>query len=183
MPDMPDSAPPVAGAPAPNEAAARSGAGSRRGERLIALFEAAKGLLVLIVGFGLLAVVHQDVEQLAEELVGHFHLNPASRYPRIFLDVTSHFSDLRMWLLATFAFCYASLRLAEAHGLWRGRRWAEWLAVASGTIYVPIELYELFTGLSWIKIATLTANIAIIAYMARVLWRSREGSPPSEPSL
>jgi len=142
------------------------------------VFEAVKGLLVLIVGFGLLSVVHQDVEQLAEELVGHFHLNPASRYPRIFLDVTSHLSDFRMWLLATFAFCYASLRLAEAFGLWRGRRWAEWLAVASGTIYVPIEFYELFTGLSWIKIATLTANIAIIAYMSRVLWRSRAGSPP-----
>jgi len=147
------------------------------------VFEAAKGLLVLIVGFGLLSVIHQDVEQLAEELVGHFHLNPASRYPRIFLDVTSQLSDLRMWLLATSAFCYASLRLVEAYGLWRGRRWAEWLAVASGTIYVPIELYEVFTGLSWIKIATLTTNIAIIAYMSRVLWRSQEGSPPAAPSL
>lgn len=147
------------------------------------MFEAAKGLLVLMVGFGLLSVVHQDVEQLAEELVGHFHLNPASRYPRIFLDVTSHLSDFRMWLLATFAFCYASLRLAEAYGLWRGRRWAEWLAVASGTIYVPIEFYELFTGLSWIKIATLTANIAIIAYLSRVLWRSRDGPPPTAPLL
>ncbi len=147
------------------------------------MVEAGKGLLVLMVGFGLLSVVHQDVEQVAEELVSHFHLNPSSRYPRIFLDLTSHFSDLRMWLLATFAFCYAGLRLAEGFGLWRGRRWAEWLAVASGTIYVPIEFYELFTGLSWIKIATLTANIAIIAYMSRVLWRSREGSPPTAPSL
>jgi uncharacterized membrane protein (DUF2068 family) len=147
------------------------------------VFEAAKGVLVLVVGFGLLSFVHQDVDQLAEELVRHFHLNPASRYPRIFLDVTSHLADLRVWLLATFAFCYASLRLAEAYGLWRGRRWAEWLAVASGTVYVPIELYELFTGLSGIKIATLTANIAIVAYMSRVLWRSREGSPPTASSF
>ncbi len=88
-----------------------------------------------------------------------------------------------MWLLATFAFCFASLRLAEAYGLWRARRWAEWLAVASGTIYVPIEIYELFTGLSWIKVATLTVNIAIVTYMSRVLWRSGESSPPTAPSL
>jgi uncharacterized membrane protein (DUF2068 family) len=182
MPNVPDSAP-VAAASAPRAAAARSGAVSRRGERVVAVFEAAKGLLVLMVGLGLLSVAHQDVEQFAEELVGHFHLNPASRYPRIFLDVTSNLSDLRMWLLAAFAFCYASLRLAEAYGLWRARRWAEWLAVASGTIYVPIEIYELFTGLSWIKVATLTANIAIAAYMSRVLWRSRESSPPTTPSL
>jgi uncharacterized membrane protein (DUF2068 family) len=151
----------------------------RRGEQLVAVFEAAKGLLVLIVGFGLLSVVHRDLEQVAEQLVGHFHLNPASRYPRIFLDVADRFADLRMWLLAVFAFGYASLRLAEAFGLWRGRRWAEWLAAASGAIYVPIEIYELFTGPSWIKVATLTANIAIVAYMSRVLWQSRRGCAPT----
>jgi uncharacterized membrane protein (DUF2068 family) len=181
MPDMPDSNPPVAGASAPDAAAARSGMESRRAERLVAVFEATKGLLVLMVGFGLLSVVHQDLEQIAEKLVGHFHLNPASRYPRIFLDVASHFSDLRLWLLAALAFGYASLRLAEAYGLWRGRRWAEWLALASGTLYVPIEVYELFTGLSWIRTATLTANIAIIACMSRVLWRSGQRSPPAPP--
>lgn len=177
MPNAPDSALPVAAASPPGAATARSRAFSRRGERLVAAFEAAKGLLVLIVGFGLLFVVHRDVAQFAEALVGHFHLNPASRYPRIFLDVAGNLSDLRMWLLAAFAFCYASLRLVEAYGLWRGRRWAEWLAVASGTLYVPIEIYELFTGVSWIKVATLAANIAIVAYMSRVLWRSRGSSP------
>jgi uncharacterized membrane protein (DUF2068 family) len=182
MPDMPDSTPPAVGASAFDSAAARSATQSRRAERLVAVFEAAKGLLVLMVGFGLLSVVHQDLEQIAEELVRHFHLNPASRYPRIFLDVASHFSNLRMWLLAALAFGYASLRLAEAYGLWRGRRWAEWLALASGTLYVPIEVYELFTGLSWIKIATLTANIAIVACMSRVLWRSRQRSPHAAPS-
>jgi uncharacterized membrane protein (DUF2068 family) len=182
MPDMPDSNPPAVGASVFNSAAARSGTQSRRAEKLVAVFEAAKGLLVLMVGFGLLSVVHQDLEQIAEELVGHFHLNPASRNPRIFLDVASHFSELRMWLLAALAFGYASLRLAEAFGLWRGRRWAEWLALASGTLYVPIEVYELFTGLSWIKIATLTANIAIIACMSQVLRRSRQRSPPAAPS-
>lgn len=145
------------------------------------MFEALKGLLVLVVGFGLLSVVNQDLEQLAEELVGHFHLNPASRYPRIFLEVAIRFSDLRLWLLASLAFAYASVRLAEAYGLWRGRRWAEWLAVASGTIYVPIEIYELFTGLSWLKVATLTANLAIVAYMSRVLRQSHQGSAHAGP--
>ena len=143
---------------------------ARRGERLVALFEAVKGLLVLAAGFGLLAVVHQDLQQLAEELVGHFHLNPASRTPRIFLELATRVSDVRLWVLALLAFAYAGLRLAEAWGLWRGRRWAEWLAVASGAIYVPIEVYELVSGASWIKVATLAANLAIVAYMSRVLW-------------
>ena len=145
-------------------------AAHRRGERLVALFEAFKGLLVLAAGFGLLAVLHRDLQQLAEELVGHFHLNPASGTPRIFLELAARVSDVRLWVLALLAFAYASLRLAEAWGLWRGRRWAEWLAVASGAIYVPIEIYELVSGTSWIKAATLAANLAIVAYMGRMLW-------------
>jgi len=149
---------------------------SPRGEQLVAVFEALKGLLVLLVGFGLLSVVNQDLAQVAEELVGHFHLNPASHYPRIFLELALRASDLRLWVLALFAFAYASLRMAEAYGLWRGRRWAEWLAVASGALYVPIEIYELFSCLSWIKAATLTANLVIVAYMTCVLWRSRRRS-------
>jgi uncharacterized membrane protein (DUF2068 family) len=170
---IPDHLPRTAAASARDAASLPSRARPRRAERFIAVFEATKGLLVLLVGFGLLAVVHQDLEQVAEELVGHFHLNPASRTPRIFLEVASHFADLRIWLLAAFAFGYASLRLAEGYGLWRGRRWAEWLAAASGAVYVPIEIYELFTGLSWIKLATLFANVAIVAYMSHTLWQSR----------
>jgi uncharacterized membrane protein (DUF2068 family) len=165
-----------------NASPRRSTVRPRHGERLVALFEALKGLLVLVVGFGLLSVVNQNLEQLAEELVGHFHLNPASRYPRVFLEVAARFSDLRMWLLAALAFAYASMRLAEAYGLWRGRRWAEWLAVASGALYVPIEIYELFTGLTWIKVATLTANLSIVFYIGRVLRQHPRASPPAGPT-
>lgn len=146
------------------------------GVRVVAVFEAAKGLLILVAGFGLLAVVHQDAEWLAEELVRHFHLNPASRYPRVFLDLADRLADVRLWMLAALAFAYASIRLIEAYGLWRARRWAEWLAVASGAIYVPIEVYELFSGLTPIKVGTLAVNLAIVAYMGWTLWTARSGT-------
>src|SRR2546421_9699862 len=41
------------------------------GVRVVALFEALKGALVLIAGFGLLALVHRDLEDLAERLGPH----------------------------------------------------------------------------------------------------------------
>jgi hypothetical protein len=89
---------------------------SPRGEQLAALFEALKGLLVLLVGFGLLSAVNEDLAQPAEKLIGHLHVNPASRYPRIFVEVALRLSDLRLWLLALFAFADASLRWAEPTG-------------------------------------------------------------------
>jgi uncharacterized membrane protein (DUF2068 family) len=143
------------------------------GVRVIAALEAAKGLVILVAGLGLLRFVHQDLEALAEDLVRHFHLNPASRYPRIFLELADRFSDVRLWLLALMAFAYASLRLVEAYGLWRQRRWAEWLAAGSGAIYVPIEIYELFAGVTPLRVATLTLNVVIVAYMGSMLWAAR----------
>jgi uncharacterized membrane protein (DUF2068 family) len=147
------------------------------GVRVIAALEAAKGLVILVAGLGLLRFVHQDLETLAEDLVRHFHLNPASRYPRIFLELAYRLSDVRLWLLALMAFAYASLRLVEAYGLWRQRRWAEWLAAGSGAIYVPIEIYELFAGVTPLRVATLTLNVAIVAYMGSMLWAARRDAP------
>ena len=147
-----------------------------KGLRVIAAFEGAKGLLILCAGLGLLSIVHQDLQSLAEDVVRHFHLNPASRYPRIFLELADRLADVRLWLLAALALAYAGLRLVEAYGLWRERRWAEWLAVASGMIYVPIEIYELVSGLTPLKVGTLVLNVAIVAYMGRTLWVARRGA-------
>jgi uncharacterized membrane protein (DUF2068 family) len=72
---------------------------------------------------------------------------------------------------------YALVRFIEAYGLWRARRWAEWLAAVSGAIYVPFELYELSRGLSWLKLAALTANLAVVAFMLLSL-RSRSTGLP-----
>lgn len=139
----------------------------RAGIKLIACFEAAKGVLVLLAGFGLLSLLHRNVQLLAEHFVDHLHLNPAGRYAHIFIALSERISDQRLWWLAGMSLWYAALRLLEAYGLWRAKRWAEWLAVASGGIYLPVELYELIRGVSWFKIAALTVNAAIVFYL---LW-------------
>lgn len=145
---------------------------SSSGLRIVAAFEAAKGLLILITGFGLLSIVHKNAQQVAEDIVRHFHLNPARHYPRIFIDVAGNITDSQLWLMAGFSLAYAGIRLIEAFGLWRKRRWAEWLAVLSGSIYVPIEVYKLLSGVSWIKVCMLIVNICIVAYMSYVLKQS-----------
>ena len=149
---------------------------ARNGIRIVAAFEAAKGLLILLAGFGLLSLVHRDVQQTAENFVTHFHLNPASHYPRIFIQLAGNISDSKLWMMATFALAYASIRLAEAYGLWLERKWAEWLAVISGCIYLPIEIYELMIGFTPIKISTLIVNLAIVIYMTYVLRQTRQES-------
>jgi uncharacterized membrane protein (DUF2068 family) len=53
--------------------------------------------------------------------------------------------------------------------LWRERAWAEWLAVLSGGIYLPFEIYELAKGLTALRITLFAVNVLVVVYMARVL--------------
>ena len=144
------------------------------GLRVVSIFEATKGLLILLTGFGLLAYIHKDLHFAAERLVRHFHLNPASRFPRIFLDLAGHVTDAQLWTLALSALLYAVVRLVEAYGLWHQRHWAEWFAVLTGGIYIPIELFEITRGVTWPKVTLLIVNAGIVAYLSFVLYQTRQ---------
>jgi len=141
---------------------------SGAGLRAVAVFEAAKGILVLAAGFGVLSLLHHDAERAAESVVRHLHLNPARHYPQIFLEAAKHVTDRRLWFLASGAFAYAVVRAVEAYGLWRARVWAEWFAILSGAIYVPVEIYGLARHASGLKAAVLVINLGIVAYVSWV---------------
>jgi uncharacterized membrane protein (DUF2068 family) len=142
--------------------------------RTVALLEAAKGVLVLLVGFGLLSLVHHDIQRIAEHLVSRAHLNPASHYPHIFLVLADRLTDTRLLLLATGAAGYSLIRLIEAYGLWRARRWAEWFAALSGGFYLPVEIYELYEHFHWLTVVTFSANVLVVTFMLYCVFRARE---------
>lgn len=141
--------------------------------RLVALFEALKGLLVLAAGTGVLALLHDDLHALAVRLVEHAHLNPAARYPRIFIDAASQVGETQLLLLALGAAMYAALRLVEAWGLYHARAWAEVLAAASAAIYLPFELYGLVTRPDVLHATLLLANAAVVVVMLVALRQRR----------
>jgi len=145
----------------------------KAGLRAVAVFEGLKGVLVLGAGCGALALLHRDLQALAEEVVSHFHLNPASRFPRIFLEAAGRTTDARLWVLAALAAAYAAIRLAEAYGLWNARRWAEWLGTASGGLYVPIELYEIVHRPTLTHAVLLVGNLVVSGYLLRQLYLGR----------
>lgn len=138
------------------------------------MFEAAKGTLVILAGFGLFRLLHRDADVAADLLTRRLHLNPAKHHARVFLDLLYNSSNSRLWMLAALALTYACLRFIEAYGLWHNRMWAKWVAALSGAIYVPFELYELYLGPNGVKLAALVLNVAVVAYMVHSI---RTGSP------
>jgi uncharacterized membrane protein (DUF2068 family) len=135
------------------------------GLKVAAILEASKGVLVLVAGFGLLTYIHKDLHLAAVELVRHFHINPASHYPQVFLDLSARMNDTGLWAMAAAAGIYAVIRLAEAVGLWLDRRWAEWFGILSGSIYIPVEIFELTRSVTWPKVTVTMVNAVVIVYL------------------
>ncbi|HEX4645916.1 MAG TPA: DUF2127 domain-containing protein [Verrucomicrobiae bacterium] len=139
------------------------------GLRTVAAFEFAKGLLVLVAGLGLLSMVHRDAQIIAENLVRHFHLNPAHHYPQIFIHTAADLNDARLWWLSVAALIYSTVRFVEAYGLWHERAWAEWFAIISAGMYLPVEIYEFWEKRNAVRGSVFIVNLGIVIYLAWLL--------------
>ncbi len=135
------------------------------------MFEALKGAIALLAGFGLTRLLHRDVAHAAHALIDRLHLDATRKFPHIFLELAENMNDAQLWALAALALAYALLRFVEVYGLWFQHRWGQWIAALSGGIYVPVEIYELARSITWIKVSALLLNAAVVAYMCYTLWR------------
>ena len=130
-------------------------------------------------GFGVLSLVHRDAWDVAESFLEWLHISPDGHYAQVFLNLADQVTDRKVWAVAIGALAYSSLRFAESYGLWGERPWAEWLALVSGAIYLPFEIYELARKPDLVRLAILLINLAVVLYMAflRIQARERTGGP------
>ncbi|MBB1437790.1 DUF2127 domain-containing protein [Shewanella sp. SG41-4] len=146
---------------------------SDKGIRAVAVLEASKGLLSLLVAVGLHEYAGQNLSILAIKLVTQLHLNPASHYPGIFISAVGSVSQSSLTLMAFGAAVYTSVRFIEAYGLWHNMRWTQWFALLSGAIYLPFELYEMMSHFSLLSVIVLLINLVVVMYMYFLLFPQR----------
>jgi len=141
----------------------------RRLLRAVATFEFFKGIFVVVMGICALALVHKDVWLYAESLLALLHISTDHRSAQVFLDFADSVTDARLWAAARIAFAYAALRFTESYGLWKGRTWAEWVALIAGALLLPFEVRELMRGITLMRCALFVGNVAVVLYMLYVI--------------
>ena len=139
--------------------------------RVVALLEAVKGLLALAAASGLFLLTPNEVQAVAERVVDHLHLDPATHYPSVLLNFAGQATPEWMRLVAIGALVYAGFRIAEAIGLWRDKSWAEWLGVVTGLIYVPFEALAFIKRPGPEPVVALLINISIVLFLGDRLRR------------
>jgi len=138
--------------------------------RAVATFELTKGLIVLLAACGVLLLVHrEDPWDIADGLLRLLHISPDHHFAQVFLDWADNLTEAKLWAVAAVAAAYSALRFVEAYGLWYARAWAEWIALISGTLYLPFEIYNLLHRQSLFHVSILLINLAVVLYMGYAL--------------
>ncbi len=139
------------------------------GLALIAVFKLVKGALLLLVGVGLLKLMHAEIATLFSRLIEALHLNADSRIIHALVLKVDALQPHSVLVVALVSLGYAGMLLLEGVGLWLERSWAAYLTVISTSLLLPFELYEVIDRMSILRVGVLLLNLVIVLYLVRQL--------------
>jgi uncharacterized membrane protein (DUF2068 family) len=163
----------------PTPTTARTSASRGKGKKderstflmLIAAMKLLKGMLLILVGVGVMDLMHRDVQAVVTDWIGMLHLNPNGRFAHILLLRLSSLSDGKLEFFGCGMFFYSALFLIEGIGLATCRRWAEYMTIITTGVLLPLELYELFKKPTYVRVVVLLLNSAVVLYLIQRIRR------------
>jgi len=131
----------------------------------IALFKFLNALLFLLAALGAYGLMQQGLADQAREWGSDLAFGSGQNIVRRTITLILGLDRSKIAALGLFALFYAALFATEGVGLWRERRWAEYLTVIATGSLIPLEIYEVAHRPEWIRIATLVINVVVVAYL------------------
>jgi uncharacterized membrane protein (DUF2068 family) len=134
-----------------------------RGLELIAAFKLLKALLLLLAGAGAISLLRPERATEVREWLAQFTMGRGQQLvERVFALVAS---PTRIRELGIVTIAYGLLFATEGVGLWREKRWAEWLTIIATGSFIPFEVHELVRRVTVPRGLALVANIAAVVYL------------------
>jgi uncharacterized membrane protein (DUF2068 family) len=135
------------------------------------LFKLVKGISLLIVGFGLLRLLHRDVASVVQHWIEVLRVDPDNRFVHRALLRIFNVTPKQLRELSVGTFLYAGIFLTEGTGLLTRRHWAEYMTLISTGLFIPLEAYEIARHFTIAKLVVTMVNFAIVWYLAARLKR------------
>jgi uncharacterized membrane protein (DUF2068 family) len=139
---------------------------------LIGLFKLVKGVGLLIAGFGLLKLLHKDVEEVALHWIAVLRVDPENRFIHSALLKIFNVTPRQLRELSVGTFIYAAIFLTEGTGLLTRKHWAEYMTLISTALFLPLEFWEIHLHLTLLKLTVTAVNLGIVWYLAASLKRN-----------
>lgn len=138
--------------------------------RAIAVFKFLKSAMLIALGVGAFKMLHKDVGSIVEHWVNALGLDPGNHYVNAAVGKAWHVTPEQIRKLGLGGLLYSGLFFTEGMGLWLRKRWGEWATIIITSTLLPLEVYEIYRHLTWIRVAILQINVGIVIYL---IWRIR----------
>jgi uncharacterized membrane protein (DUF2068 family) len=147
---------------------ARTGSGTSRDPWLflIGVFKLLKGISLLVVGFGLLKLLHKDVSAVVLHWIEVLRVDPENRFIHRALLRVFNVTPKQLKELSAGTFVYSTIFLTEGIGLLARKHWAEYMTLISTGLFIPLEVYEIYRHFTVLKLMVTIVNVAIVWYLA-----------------
>jgi uncharacterized membrane protein (DUF2068 family) len=144
------------------------------GLRSIAIFEGSKGVVALMLAFGIHMLSGAEIQLAIEWFVTHLHLNPNGHFLSAIIAGAGEVKHSTLTYIVLGTAAYALIRFIEAYGLWHAKKWTEWFALISGALYIPFEIREVYIDVNIVSVSILLINMLIVWYVYTLLFRSHK---------
>lgn len=127
--------------------------------------------MLLAIGLVLITHPHTNWGQTITNLARHLGFDPSHNGIQKVIAKIRSISSNQYTVFGVIALAYGALEGGEGYGLWRRRRWGEYLTViATSLLFIP-EIYEIVKTPSALKVAALLLNIVVVVYLVLRLRR------------
>lgn len=140
--------------------------------RFIIALKALGGVLFLLIGLGVFALINKDISDLAEGAADSLGIDPENHYLLRLLEWLTGISSKQIVAIGLVTILYSALLLTMAWGLYVGRIWADWLTIGATGLFIPVELYEVVWSLRLTYSIALAINVFVVWYLIRRRIRS-----------
>jgi uncharacterized membrane protein (DUF2068 family) len=137
---------------------------------IIGTFKILEGLLFVLLGLGLVRLLHRDIGDLLLRAALALRLDTESQFVNVLLDKVQLLTPHKMRLISAGIFLKAGLDFVEGIGLALEKTWAEWLTIGLTASFLPWEVFELARHFTWVKVGITLLNVLVLIYL---LWVQR----------
>lgn len=102
-----------------------------------------KGVLLLMLGFGVYRLSDNNLPAEFHQTLEFFHLDPEKKFFTLLANRIADITPSNVVWLARGTVLYSLFSIVEGVGLLFRVSWAGWLTIGESAFFIPIEVYEL----------------------------------------
>jgi uncharacterized membrane protein (DUF2068 family) len=135
---------------------------------IIGTFKILEGVLFVLLGLGVIRLLHRDIGDMLLRAVLALRLDTESRFVNLLLEKVQLLTPHKMRLISAGIFLKAGLDFVEGIGLALEKTWAEWLTIGLTASFLPWEIFEIAKHFTWVKVGITLLNVLVLVYLVWV---------------